>query len=931
MATRTWTLLLRELPDPAYPPFRLMAGGDVRDAVWSCGEHLVRMLADFPAGSVSTAIRFIYKPLVDGEDSQQRLSIYLVGQAHCDEVSVGLSLLLERGPFRQFYNLQPADETLLDLEQFEAACDVVRRQSILDPTVTPEFNPKVPPAYYTIRSFEPRQDNDCLQVDSILSRLNEPALIEISVEPVDIRKELGEHTRYLSRLQQINRYWDHDDEDVFGRDFRSTEQFNLKPLRHKDPLADDILRRQQRFHETLVLPHLKFHIRAFAQTPAVARLLASVAAESAFEDGSYQLFDSAMGDSFFEAALQGQRDAQVVPAPALKQLLGERDIRIYDRLSGLASLVPVDELTSAFRLPVASYASPCCIHKNTDPPAVSPEDLIVIGHDEQIDAGGLGGRSRLMARGLHVDCLRKHAFVCGMPGNGKTTAIINMLIQLSRRRIPFIVFEPGKSEYRLLKRLKDHPDPDIRRLARELRIYTPGNERISPCRLNPLRLLDGISRNENIEEISTCFKATMPMSGPLPAILGEALEQVYEDHPSPDHPPKMADLHTATRKVLASKGYSADVDSDIRAAIEVRLGMLTRRAIGRVFQCGLDIPTLDQLVNGYSLIELACLPQEQSSLQTLSALTGISQYARTVPYCGEGPRLVVVIEEAHNLVGRNTDASPSEENADPKAYAAELICRMLAELRGLGVGIVIVDQLPSAIAPEVIKNTATKLAFRQVANSDREEIGGAMLFGSIETEEIARLGPGEAYLFTEGYFGPRRIRTPNLHAELDIPSPPSDDVLLACIADEPWFIEATATRLTAEFGQLLTEMDQFDDLRMGITKQSVKLVAEYPKILSGKPSSKRSDQLVSLAGRVITLRSKLDSAFRTFRRDVYRPLLEDNREIDISDDGLRALRDSLVDRYDSVIRPDTESCLGVLERLIRNCRERCLSLSTQGA
>ncbi len=48
----------------------------------------------------------------------------------------------------------------------------------------------------------------------------------------------------------------------------------------------------------------------------------------------------------------------------------------------------------------------------------------------------------------------------------------------------------------------------------------------------------------------------------------------------------MADLYAAVRKVLASKGYSGDVDSDIRAALEVRLGVLTRRAIGRIFQCG---------------------------------------------------------------------------------------------------------------------------------------------------------------------------------------------------------------------------------------------------------------------------------------------------------------------------------------------------------
>jgi len=48
-------------------------------------------------------------------------------------------------------------------------------------------------------------------------------------------------------------------------------------------------------------------------------------------------------------------------------------------------------------------------------------------------------------------------------------------------------------------------------------------------------------------------------------------------------------------------------------------------------------------------------------------------------------------------------------------------------VRPVGVAIIIIDQLPSAVAPEVIKNTGSKLAFRQVDAADREIVGDAML------------------------------------------------------------------------------------------------------------------------------------------------------------------------------------------------------------
>jgi len=130
-------------------------------------------------------------------------------------------------------------------------------------------------------------------------------------------------------------------------------------------------------------------------------------------------------------------------------------------------------------------------------------------------------------------------------------------LQLFEFGVPFMVFEMARAEYRILKTLKKHVKEIVQRLARALKPYTPGMESVSPFRFNPLRRLAGIGRDEHIETILNCFKAAFPMSGPLPALLAEALELAYEEHPDPDDPPVMADLYAAARTVLEGKDYFA--------------------------------------------------------------------------------------------------------------------------------------------------------------------------------------------------------------------------------------------------------------------------------------------------------------------------------------------------------------------------------------
>ena len=104
------------------------------------------------------------------------------------------------------------------------------------------------------------------------------------------------------------------------------------------------------------------------------------------------------------------------------------ELKDYGRLRPLGRLATVDELSGVFRLLIGGYFSPCCIRKNTDPPHQNPENMIVLGYDMEI--GGDSTAKFGQPRGVLFDCLNKHLFVTAIPGSGKTTAIMNILLQL---------------------------------------------------------------------------------------------------------------------------------------------------------------------------------------------------------------------------------------------------------------------------------------------------------------------------------------------------------------------------------------------------------------------------------------------------------------------------------------------------------------------
>ena len=83
---------------------------------------------------------------------------------------------------------------------------------------------------------------------------------------------------------------------------------------------------------------------------------------------------------------------------------------------------------------------------------------------------------------------------------------------------------------------------------------------------------------------------------------------------------------------------------------------------------------------------------------------------------------------------------------------------MLAEVRALKEGIVIADQLPTAMAAEVIINTNIKLVHRLTSQDDRELVGSTMNASSLQMENMGIYTSGQALFTFEKMLRPIEIQ-----------------------------------------------------------------------------------------------------------------------------------------------------------------------------
>jgi DNA helicase HerA-like ATPase len=72
---------------------------------------------------------------------------------------------------------------------------------------------------------------------------------------------------------------------------------------------------------------------------------------------------------------------------------------------------------------------------------------------------------------------------------------------------------------------------------------------------------------------------------------------------------------------------------------------------------------------------------------------------------------------------------------------------MISEIRAYGQGILLVDQVPSRLVADAIKNTNLKIVHRLVAEDDRHAMSSCMNLTAEQAKILNLLRPGQAIVF----------------------------------------------------------------------------------------------------------------------------------------------------------------------------------------
>src|SRR5262249_27250215 len=145
--------------------------------------------------------------------------------------------------------------------------------------------------------------------------------------------------------------------------------------------------------------------------------------------------------------------------------------------------------------------------------------------------------------------------------------------------------------------------------------------------------------------------------------------------------------------------FDKEAENRILASLRTRVNGLRGGAKGRMLDVQRSLP-IEELLGRHTVIELDNIGDDDDKAFLIGLLLILLVEHRKAG--GAGPfKHLLVIEEAHRLL-TNVARTAKEEGADPRGKAVETFANLLTEIRLYGQGVLIVDQVPTKLAPDVI-------------------------------------------------------------------------------------------------------------------------------------------------------------------------------------------------------------------------------------
>jgi len=359
---------------------------------------------------------------------------------------------------------------------------------------------------------------------------------------------------------------------------------------------------------------------------------------------------------------------------------------------------------------------------------------------------------------IDIDSLSAHTLVTGTTGVGKSTFMVMLLSALHDVGVKILVIEPVKGEYKEL--LGGIP---------QIQIFSTNPRKNRMLRINPFEFREEIHVLTHIDRLIEVFSVCWPLYAAQPALLRECVEEAYVQtgwdlsnsiyvREGVVKYPNFRLLLRIIPKIIERSHFVGESKGTYEGALLTRVAMLTHGIFGQVFNSSAGLRDED-IFDRDVIIDLS----EVGSQETISLLMGILVVRLREYRIGKSKPLnqplhhVMVLEEAHNIFQRNTQRNV-EGGESISGKSVQMLSQCIAEMRGYGQGMFIVDQSPDEIDISSIRNTATKIVMRQPEAADQKAMSETLSLSQEQTKELSCLPERVALVYQTGWIEPVMVR-----------------------------------------------------------------------------------------------------------------------------------------------------------------------------
>ena len=745
---------IKHIPDLTLSKYQVFADSGI-DGLLNCQTQFLKQLYRVALlGDISIHFFVKYDP---EKNAGSKISIYLCFCGGDDFYRAKLRKIILASEVSRYFYFVEDNKVVFNKQEYSYLAIMRKKERILQTFLNNEEK-----YFYVVQNWEINENARLYSLYKIMQAFNEKCCYRVDLYT---RKDIEDkiHHSFEKPLSYLR--------NISGNQRGISELSKIQRDR-RDPNADETLKQYEEW------------IKAIDSSPVFLCRICSLTND---KDYCQILLDSVISES----VKSGNGSIKVTTGTfALNTMIDEYEPNVEENvpksMKCWTTTFVLDEIAAMIRFPVLYDGETIELKKETA--ALQETDGIVIGHDQNhYDVT------------LPLELIPKHMFVCGVPGSGKTNTMLHLANSFWKNDIPFLVLEPAKREYRELA-LFNIPD---------LILFSPSACTDFPMHLNPFEFPKGLTLSEHIGKLCQVFEGAFPIAPPAPFILDRAIQKVYENHgwsvkdvnTGTKEYPLMSELYNQFEKELLKTNYDSEIRGNIQSVLEMRIGSLLRREMKEIFDVKRSSLAPEEWMKYPTIIELEALGEGPANFVTLLLCTLIRETLKVNVAKNKKKKVrhVIFIEEAHNLIATESQIKDGQDS-NTKIAATAYIVKMLAEVRALGEGIIIADQLPTAMAPEVIKNTNVKLVHRLTSGDDRELVGSTMSASPLQMENMTTYTMGQALITYEKLLRPFEMQVCLVeeHGE----KTPDDKKLFEMMIQKPTYFKLREAEESEKFNHL---------------------------------------------------------------------------------------------------------------------------------